>query len=229
MTSPTTGRFRPATTGPDNHLPGKHDQSSHGRKGGLRSKSAIKSTYERKDAETGLSTKVERITVNGDSSERPGWKKVDIIVYEGGEDVGAATFDISPDGRNVHHSEMVLADGMQGQGFATRTMVHVLDSYHRHGVAEMTLTANLHVGGYAWARAGFDFASPQARSELADDVRRRAGARYDPAVHGEIERVSANPNSSPADFAMIGHSPGAKSWPGKEMLLASTWDAVLRL
>ena len=36
-TGPTTGRFQPATTGPDNHLPGKHDQSSHGRgKGGIR-------------------------------------------------------------------------------------------------------------------------------------------------------------------------------------------------
>jgi hypothetical protein len=109
-------------------------------------------------------------------------------------------------------------------------MVHVLDSYKRNGVTEMTLTANNDVGGYAWARAGFEFASPTARSGVAmDAVKLVKRQRFDEATRAEIRRVADNPTASPADFAMIGWKPGATMWPGKEIMLRSQWDAVMRL
>lgn len=217
------------------HLPGKHDQSSHGRRG-LRSPATIKKTYERTDKQTGLSTTVEDIAVEDEHEEFKGWTRVEIAVRNtDDEEVGSATFHISKDGRTVYHSALVLEDDIQGQGFATRQMVHVVDAYRRHGVKTMTLDANYDVGGYAWARAGFSFDQGRAsttgrgRAEVAAIFLRRAGnPRY--ANHkAEMLKVASNPDASPIDFAMVGHTSGATTWPGKEIMLDSTWAGRLDL
>lgn len=219
-----------------NH-PGHADQSSHGRKG-MRKISTLKATYERVDEQTGLRTKVEGTSVNkkdeslaGEVDYRPGWMTVEIsVTNREGEDIGGAFFEVSPDGKTVHHSEMLLESEFQGQGFATRQMLHVLDSYKKNGVERMTLTANSDVGGYAWARAGFKFDSPNERGKLAQAATMPARLRkYDAATRAEIKRVARNPDASPADFAMIGHTAGATTWPGKEIMLNSTWGAVMDL
>lgn len=222
-----------ADDGPTNHLPGKHSQKTHGR-GGLSSPAAIRQTYERTDDETGLSTKVDNIAVEDDIAEFRGWTRVDISVRnDDGDDVGEATFHISGDGQTVYHSALVLEDGVQGQGFATRQMIHVVDAYRRAGVKTMTLDANHDVGGYAWARAGFSFDQGRAartghgRDEIAGRFRNRA-SQY-PAHQEEMRRVASDPDASPIDFAMVGHTPGAKTWPGKEIMLESTWAGKLDL
>ena len=231
MRTGPTGGF--ASTGPEGHLPGKHDQSSHGR-GGLSSPAAIRKTYERTDEQTGLSTKVEAIAVEDDIAEFRGWTRVDISVRDhDGDDVGQATFHISKDGQTVYHSALVLDDGVQGQGFATRQMMHVVDAYRQAGVKTMSLDANHDVGGYAWARAGFSFdqgrgaSTGHGRAEIADRFRLRA-SQY-PAHREQMRRVADNPDSSPIDFAMVGHTPGATTWPGKEIMLQSTWAGKLDL
>ena len=35
--------------------------------------------------------------------------------------------------------------------------------------------------------------------------------------------------ASPLDLAMVGHTPGAKTWPGKEIMLESDWQGVKML
>lgn len=209
----------------ERHLPGKHDQKDHGRKG-MRSHAQIRKTYEMTDEQTGYSTRVDAISTNVH-----GRTLVDISIRNRhGDDVGWAGFEISPDGKSVEHSGMELTENFQGQGFATRQMVHVVDSYKRSGVKEMTLTANSDVGGYAWARAGFQFRDSAARDTVAAHAHAMARARnYDPDIRAQIGRVANNPNSSPADYAMIGHVGGAKMWPGKEIMLDSTWDGILSL
>lgn len=167
-------------------------------------------------------------------SYREGWTNVKIEIGDDtGRKIGHAGFAISPDGKTVHHSEMVLEPGVQGQGFATRQMVHVVDAYRSAGVRKMTLTANADVGGYAWARAGFSFDDSQIFSSMYRESivkkARNAARRADPATRLEIRRVTSDPRSSPIDFAMIGHTPGATMWPGKKIMLGSTWNATMEL
>lgn len=205
------------------HLPGKHNQKDHGRRG-LKSEKVIKETYEFDDAETGFSTKVSRISSPfGDAKE----VAID-ITDRNGKSVGWANVFISANGKEVHHSEVVMNRRVQGQGFATRQRVKVFESYQKHGVKKITQTAGLDVGGYAWARAGFRFSNAANRRQIADHVRGQAH-RYKKDVQDEIGRVAKNPKSEPIDFAMIGHTAGAKMWPGKEMMLGSSWEGVLRL
>jgi hypothetical protein len=113
-------------------------------------------------------------------------------------------------------------------------MVHMVDAYRRNGVTSMTLTANSDVGGYAWARAGFDFGEPEiltgGREAIAKlFLNKTKSSRYDATIKAEMRRVARNPHASPIDFAMIGHTPGATMWPGKEIMLGSTWNAMMTL
>jgi len=136
--------------------------------------------------------------------------------------VGEASRTVHPAGeRTVTHETLILDEGVQGQGFATRYNAQVEESYRASGVERVELTANVDVGGYSWARAGYDFRDDQARADVADLARERFG--------DEFQSVLSNPDSSPIDFAMVGHTPGATTWPGKELMLESTWDGVKNL
>ena len=129
---------------------------------------------------------------------------------------------------SIEHSSLELTPGMQGQGFATRFNAHAEAGYRRAGIEQITLDANLDVGGYAWARAGYDFANEASRISVVSHAESMA-AFYPPDVQRAIERVVRNPNSTPIEFAMIGHTPGATTWPGKEIMLGAGWDGVKRL
>jgi hypothetical protein len=218
--------YQPSTTvliAISRHMPGKHDQKDHGRRG-LKSEKVIKETYEFEDAETGFSTKVSRIdTPFGDTKE----VEIDISNRDG-RSVGYAKVFISANGKEVHHSEVVMNARVRGQGFATRQRVRIFEAYQRHGVKKITQTAGLDVGGYAWARAGFRFSNAANRRAIADHVSSHAH-RYNKGVQDEIRRIAKNPKSEPIDFAMIGHTAGAKMWPGKQMMLGSSWEGVIRL
>lgn len=204
---------------------------------GLNSPEAIGATFERTDEPTGLSTKVTRISTVGDETEfygYSGWTRVEIGIKDSqGRNVGHGDVLISPDGKTVHHKEFVLRGPVQGQGFATRQMVHVVDSYRRHGVKTMTLTADADVGGYAWARAGFRFGEPgilvNGRDGIAEIFRTASHKKRYAAVRDEMQRVASNPHAEPIDFAMIGHSPGATMWPGKELMLKAMWSGRMDL
>lgn len=219
---------------PKRHNP-NHDKDGKfapapGGAGGLTGRAAIEKTFTHTDAETGMSYKVKSVSTIHDSvSAFDGYTQVKIRVKTKlGLPSGHGEVLISPDGKHVHHSDMVLGRGVQGQGFATRQMLHIVGSYKEHGVERMTIHANADVGGYAWARAGFKFEHSGARATVADHARRQS-RKYDPGVQQEIERVSSNRQSSPIDFAMIGHTAGSKMWPGKEIMLGSSWDGQLDL
>lgn len=74
-------------------------------------------------------------------------------------------FDVVPKGPrkgalDVYHSWFVVPATKQGTGNGLRMLVDSFDIYERHGVARVTVTANLDVGGYAWGRLGFKAAQP---------------------------------------------------------------------
>jgi GNAT superfamily N-acetyltransferase len=57
----------------------------------------------------------------------------------------------------VLHREMTLAEPYQNKGIATNINEHAEEVYAKLGVSKITLQANYAVGGYTWARQGYDF------------------------------------------------------------------------
>lgn len=217
---------------------GKDGKFSSGSGGGtpedMHSRAALDATYGYHDHATGLTASV--TSVSGGDPGRSTYVTISVKDRKGNE-VGQGTRTIQAASRKtVAHSGFTLAEGMQGQGFMTRYNQHVEGSYRAHGIERIEIHASgglaggrQVVGSYAWARAGYNFSGPMARESVARAALAHKGAS--PHVRAEIERVAANPHSTPAEFAMIGHTPGAKMWPGKEILLGHGpgWDGVKTL
>jgi hypothetical protein len=161
--------------------------------------------------------------------------------------------------------EMEITDPtLQGQGFASAFNAHMEDLYREAGVHQVRLTANLTVGGFAWARTGFDFAAPSDAAKIADTfgaaatVARMVAAGTtdrpakpetgfgravlmladDPDALAQAEEVTGRAGSEPFgsdafplpfDYSQVGYRPGAKTWPGRELLLGAGWNGVKTL
>lgn len=223
-----------------NH-PGHRSQKSHGRKGGdgFKSDKQVKAAYEFKDAKSGLTAKVTEIDRRGGIDKNTAGRiDVEIKIYDrSGAEVGMATRTIvRPNGDEpgyVMHQEFELQPGVQGTGFGSRFNAHAEEVYREQGMDRIELGANEDVGGYAWARAGYDFQPVgedglDTRVFVAERAREKAGG-YDDATGKEIERVASKRDATPIEFAMIGHTPGATTWPGKEIMLGSSWSGVKKL
>ncbi len=193
-------------------------------------KAVLDQTYDYYDAETGLTARV--VSVAGRDPGRTTHVSI-TITDRSGKEAGSALRTIDPaDRATVTHGHLGLDPEVQGKGFATRYNAHVEQSYREHGIQRI----ETHAGGggdasgsYTWARAGYDFATPAARQGVARTARAFAEHHELPAsVRVEIEQVASNPTATPNDFAMIGHKAGAKTWPGREILLSDTagWDGV---
>jgi hypothetical protein len=59
----------------------------------------------------------------------------------------------------VTHELLKIGRGHQGSGFQAAFNGNLIDWYKRSGVAYVKVGANIDVGGYTWARAGYDFAT----------------------------------------------------------------------
>jgi GNAT superfamily N-acetyltransferase len=85
------------------------------------------------------------------------------VFYEGGEDdIGSIHRVIFPD--QVYHDSFFLDSKHQNKGLAADMLERMEDTYIKHGIKFITLMANDSVGGYAWARQGFDFQDSQDRA-----------------------------------------------------------------
>lgn len=134
----------------------------------------------------------------------------------------------------VDHQSFHLDPSAQGNGFARAWNERMVDVYRTNGVREIHLTANEDVGGYAWAKQGFGWADDEG--ETAHDM----AGRLDQQVQGSgwpaadvqefralAERLrSSDPEQvpTPLELSMVGWTPGAKTWPGKQFMLANAWE-----
>ncbi len=210
-----------------NH-PGHSSQKSHGRKKGspedLHDPAVIRATFSYVDEKTGLRASVTAIRPGG-----PGATEVEItIVDRDGAPAGVAMRTIEAPGRREVHADSIELDGpVQGQGFATRYNQRVEAELRDYGIERVRTYANIDVGGYSNARAGYDFADPMARGDVGDLARGMAD-RY-PAHQEAILAVAGRRDFAPVEMAMVGHTPGAATWPGKEIMLESRWQGVKEL
>lgn len=166
------------------------------------------------------------------------------------------TIKLDDQGRIVaHHSELSIDPALQGSGFAKAFNDNLLDWYRRSGVHRVELTANIDVGGYAWARAGYDFKDADAARVFVEDSIRKVDQVYKDMANGyplaksapgiksvaELDRLraylakvqSGQIPAHAADIAAFGRRKGqtgkAAIWSGKWLMLGSGWKGVLYL
>lgn len=65
---------------------------------------------------------------------------------------------------------------LQGEGFAKRWLMdHLFPQLAEHGFDKVVLIANIDVGGYAWARFGFDFSDQQDAHDMVGKLMAQVG------------------------------------------------------
>lgn len=121
----------------------------------------IYSTYDYTDKESGLRAEISGVTLSYDRINIHG------IVYDkDGNMKGSFDRHLKANGE-VDHSTFIIDMDVQGAGFGSRFYQHCEDNYRKAGYTHITLQANSSVGGYAWARMGFDFVSDVDRHDAA--------------------------------------------------------------
>ena len=167
------------------HLPGKHDQSTHGKGGGGRSADELlDGTAEEKDTamrsvfEGKFGKYTTKVTSTGG---RDGVMWAEGTIHSRGMEVGRFSRSISrgrrEDGGDLegkiyaNHSLLEMdSKRTQGSGFAAEFNGRAVDFYRTTGVDRVYLDAHS-VGKYAWASQGFDFQSPKLHmDELRENV-----------------------------------------------------------
>lgn len=193
----------------------------------LHHEDAIRATFDFDDAATGMSARVAGIR------RAPGGSTyVDIEVRDrSGRTVGGATRTIRPgDQAEVRHDGFHLEGQVRGQGFASRWNAQSEESYRAHGIKRISLYANEDVGGYAWARAGYDFADAGSRAAVASRARHYADKYgFSAEERAHVERLASDPHTTPLEWSTVGYKPGQRIWPGKRILYASQWEGVKEL
>jgi hypothetical protein len=207
---------------------------------------SLKSMFEYHDPQTGFRTELDRGAADfGDIEVRLN------ILDKNGEKVGTSVRHITevqpgmehftggaPVGsRVVEHSFFSLDrrdPPIQGGGFATRWLATVEEEYRANNVHSINLHADIDVGGYAWAKMGFDFKhSADAKFIAENDLRHQMQISHDPAelaaAQKLLDRIEAGERPLPAEFAMVGWAPGKKTWLGKRAMLGSDWQGIKRL
>ena len=134
----------------------------------------------------------------------------------------------------VHHDLFELSPSAQGRGIAKDLLDHAETEYLKQGVARIELNANLKVGGYAWARQGFDVRSDselrEVKNALKPALERLAASRgLDRGQTLDLwdELVDLDHMWELAEWNPLHDTPGAHL--GKQILLGSSWPAVKML
>jgi hypothetical protein len=149
------------------------------------------------------------------------------------------------DGRlqGVYHSLFTVPGELQGKNFAKELFSALLDEYKAMGLREITVTANIDVGGYAWAQYGFEALDKTDVLQAFGKLKRKvdgAGGKYvftdnkggKTTINAkEIARIqeiiSAHYEKYPdAPFPMNQLS---RRKSGKALLLGTYWSGVLDL
>lgn len=165
-------------------------------------------------------------------------------------------FRTGPNGLSVRHSGIEIDPEHQGYGIGTAFNAQMEQYYRDIGVSQVRLHANNEVGGYAWAAAGYDWDEEAVSSYgLYGNVPDQIGSSLDD-WEATAERWHLHPDDSekvrlqlqemdaalqagwlkPSDVAAFGKEhtwteeregiDGIPMWPGKDLLLGSSWNGV---
>lgn len=169
------------------------------------------------------------------SDLRSGKRTTQIVVYgkvyKGKQQTPAGRFERAifvdnEDGKLVvTHTELKIKRQHQGQGFASEFNKHAEQTYREDGVDRILLQANIDVGGYAWARKGYDFTDKLQAESLLIQMSDKARSMGDDGLISklnDLERRMDNSAFGSADYP----TPRDFSEISKEAMLGSNWLGV---
>lgn len=178
------------------------------------------------------------------------------ILDKNGKEVGEGSrrLEIKDGVLEAKHSFLELNKSIQGSGFAARLNENLEAFYRANSVEGIRLNANIDVGGYAWAKQGYDFHTSAEAKRLASVLENEINTQNQirsqgpkimnlmygdraipdeliPEIESLIERSRSGDESrvpTPIEFAMLGWKPGlvgkAAMWFGKAFMLGQSWD-----
>lgn len=138
------------------------------------------------------------------------------------------------------HSSLALDDAHQGHGFALGFNDNAERHYQKWGAHAIRLHANITVGGYAWARQGWDFSNDAHRKEMWDTFKRWADAHGHTFPKRDYDRLRKSGHAwEMADYDPAGETHHVRRWDidkknqvdghfhlGKAFLLQHPWNGT---
>lgn len=179
-------------------------------------KALVGKAYSYHDEETGFSTIMDEFYIDANN----GYIMAKGEIYsKDGDEVGIFERAFDTEG-NVRHDLFQIKDtANQGSGFGSRFYQHSEDTYKQAGIKNVQLTANIDVGGYAWARMGFDFIGPYSRNEMNKAFQNAYKKKFDTEYNG--------PTMTAYEMAAFTAHDGSRF--GKEVMLGKFWGGIKRL
>ena len=160
-------------------------------------------------------------------------------ISSGGKEVGSFVRDMTlhPNGRmEVHHSWLRLTTASHGTGFARAFNEHAWPRYADAGVDDVSIYAALSVGGYAWARQGFELTSNAATAaerlqERGSTIRSlvdgaRSGGRITEEEFSSIAGRLLTDTGALPEHALVSVQELAALPFGKRVLLGQSWNGA---
>jgi len=143
-------------------------------------------------------------------------------------------FEMGRDGLTVVHHEFAISDVLHGQGRARRMMALSMDSYLRGEVQYVYAGCNIDVGGYAWAKLGFQ---SRNRAEFFSMMKSRVATVMYAPEGGPLAPISLERQKELINGVYqrsVGQLNTAPSWlasqpEGRAILLNSEWSGVMDL
>jgi len=166
-------------------------------------------------------------------NSRKGLKIFVDILDASGEKVGDMLRSFRrQDGKlKVSHHMFYIDEEHRGQGIAADMNEHVEKEYEKLGVYEISLLADDTVGGYAWARQGYDFANGAEKGRMRKKFKKvvttlhKGGRISDEEKESLIETIDYFEHS----WEFASWNPFNKSHGehlGKRILLGTSWKAM---
>ena len=172
-------------------------------------------------------------------------------VHRNGLNVGlfSATFKSEADGTfSVVNPNMSIAPDVQGAGFAADYNARLIGWAASNGISQIRLYADVDVGGYAWARAGFDWDRDQliVHPDILAGIKARIVGQLrglpsdeeglEPEIRELLARLELPLDDprypTPYEISQLGRKRGMgrrDMWFGKRVMLGSDWYGMLRL
>jgi hypothetical protein len=208
----------------------------------------LRATWEGQFGSRGYRAAVRQVTINSGGS---GATVKGNVLNSRGTNVGTFTRNITARGDGsfeVYHAYLQINAGSQGGGFAREFNRHAERVYRAKGVTKVTVSADIDIGGYAWAATGFDFnvsgATPEARAKARAEYaysmaynRHRSG-RLSAAEWALVEPLLYKGGPGETLDGKIQHAwelawlPGGREGDhsiGKKILLGTSWSGVKHL
>lgn len=167
--------------------------------------------------------------------------------------VGTWSRIILPEAHEVYHDTLFIDTDVQGRGIAKAFTEHTEAHYKAQGITHVSLEAGAEIGGYAWARAGFNFLDGKVPASIVRIAETWANNHPDsiwrdqvldlirPTLHNYPEGHKYHRQPTAYDFASLGYgdnryasvavddafvNEGRRVHPGAAILLGSHWNGV---